>query len=90
MSTPKIVDGDRVYLDAIKKCGRVPVAICFAVTILRRRDQLSGEAGAWAEAVLALWKNRPGNSVDGYIDDNLHPSRIEEYAKDFISLTWSE
>ena len=88
LSTPEV---QRTFGDALKECGRVPVAICVAATIIKRRDRLRAQTVRWAEVVLALWKNKPGD-IDciAYIDDNLHPTRIEEYAGSFIRLTTEE
>lgn len=84
LSTPEVM---RTFGDALKECGRVPVAICVAVTINKRRNRLRAQTVRWAEAVLKLW----GKSSDSaYIDDNLHPTRIEEYAGAFMQLTTEE
>ncbi len=49
--------------------------------------RLRAQTVRWAEAVLKLW----GKSIDSaYIDDNLHPTRIEEYAGEFMWLTTEE
>ncbi len=79
-----------VYGDVMKEFGRVPVAVCTAVTIWDRRDRLSGSTVAWALEVLKLWTNRPCDIMTACIDDGLHPTRIEEYAGEFIRLTTEE
>lgn len=79
-----------VYNEAITEFGRVPVAVCTAVTIWERRDRLNRYAVSWALEVLKLWTNRPHDILMAYIDDGLHPSRIEEYARDFMRLTAEE
>ena len=84
LSTPEIM---RAYNDCIKKFGRVPVAICTAVTINARRDRLNDEPIQWANEVLKLWTNRPNDLFCAHIDDGLHPTRIEEYAGSLIDLT---
>ncbi len=76
-----------VYNAALKEFGRVPVAVCTAVTILERQDRLNEYAVKWAREVLKFWTNRPRDILVAYIDDGLHPTRIEEYAGDFIRLT---
>ncbi len=35
LSTPEVM---RTFGDVLKECGRVPVAICVAATIIKRRD----------------------------------------------------
>lgn len=87
LSTPKV---QTVYDMAFQEFGRVPVAICTAVTILERQDRLNGYAVRWAREVLKHWTNRPRDILVAYIDDGLHPTRIEEYAGDFIRLTTEE
>ena len=54
-----------------------------AWAFVRRTARCAGE-------VLKLWTNRPGDIPCLYIHDNLHPSRIEEYAGSFIRLTTEE
>ena len=85
LSTPTVRER---YGECIKKYGRVPVAICTAVTILYRQDRLEWCSAQWAREVLKCWTNRPHTDLDfAYIDDGLHPTRIEEYAAELISLT---
>jgi len=61
-----------------------------AVTVWERRDRLESRTVRWAIEVLELWTNRPPDTRCLYIGDNLHPSRIEEYAGSFIKLTTEE
>ena len=84
LSTPDVC---HAFGECISKCGRVPVAICVAATIIKRRDRLRAQTVRWAEAVLKLWTKNPDSA---YIDDNLHPTRIEEYAGAFMRLTTEE
>lgn len=84
LSTPGVM---RSYDDCIKQFGRVPVAICTAVTIYDRRDRLSDGPIRWANEILKLWTNRPNDLHCAYIEDGLHPTRIEEYAGSLIRLT---
>ena len=85
LSTPTV---PYTFSETIKKYWRIPVAVCFAVTIYERRDRLKNKTVSWAKAVLDMWKNRNFNSLlFAYIDDNLHPTRIEEYAGNFIKAT---
>lgn len=79
-----------VYSAALKEFGRIPVAVCTAVTILERQDRLNEYAVKWAREVLKLWTNRPRDILVACINDGLHPTRIEEYAGDFIRLTTEE
>ena len=87
LSAPDVM---RTYGDCIKQFGRVPIAICTAVTIYQRRDRLNDGPVCWATEVLKLWTNRPNDLSCAYIDDGLHPSRIEEYARSLIELTTDE
>lgn len=76
------------YSECISKYGRVPVAICTAVTIIYRQDRLEWRSVRWAQEVLKCWTNRPHTDLDfAYINDGLHPSRIEEYAAGLMSVT---
>lgn len=86
LSTPEV---PYIFSDVIKKHGRIPVAVCVAVTIAERRDRLDyNETVCWADAVLKLWTNRNFSSLlFAYINDGLHPTRIKEYAGSFIRLT---
>lgn len=88
LSTPEV---RRTFGECIKEYGRVPVAICVAATIIERRDRLGTHAVRWATSVLELWTNKPFSGISfAYINDNLHPTRIEEYAGEFIRLTTEE
>jgi hypothetical protein len=88
LSTPKVRE---IFGDCIKEFGRVPVAICAAVTIYERRDRLEYKTVCWAMEVLKLWTNcRFQNLLFAYIDDGLHPTRIEEYAWELMKLTTQE
>lgn len=73
--------------EIIQEQGRLTVALCFAVTILRRRDRLEPQTVRWAEEVLKLWTNRPPRDLSLYIDDGLHPTSIEVYAGELIKCT---
>lgn len=39
---------------------------------------------------MKLYTNAPKNKTFAYIDDGLHPTRIEEYAKSFLCVTTEE
>lgn len=91
LSTPKV----RTLFDrCIKTYGRVPVAICVAVTIIVRHERLEPKSYQWALEVMRLWTNRPSKPIREFwfavIDDGLHPTRIEEYAGSFMRLTTEE
>lgn len=85
LSTPEVMRG--AFDDAVKEYGRVAVGVCLAVTIWERRDRLTDRAVQWARAVLEVWTNRPANMLTVYIDDNIHPTKIEVYAGEFMRLT---
>lgn len=84
LSTPKAAEA---FNDCLKKYGRVPVAICVAETIIERRDRLEWRSYMWALEVMKLYTNAPPNKIFAYIDDGLHPTRIEEYAGSFMRMT---
>lgn len=84
LSTSHVFDE---FNHAIKAYGRVAVAVCVAATISKRSDRLLTSNVQWAHAVLKCWHNRPGNLNSIVIMDNLHPTRIEEYAGALIRLT---
>ena len=75
---------------AIKEHGRAVVGIVTADTIIARADRLNSDNVAWAREVLKLYTNRPTDFLSLHINDNLHPTRIEEYAGKFIRLTTEE
>lgn len=85
LSTPEVMRG--AFDEAVKEYGRVAVGVCLAVTIWERRDRLTDKAVAWARAVLDIWTNRPVNTLTLYIDDKIHPTKIEVYAGRFMRLT---
>lgn len=73
--------------EIVEKHGRVPVAICVGVTAVMREERLNRWIVEWGKEVLDLWVNRPHDTSLALIDDNLHPSRIEEYAGRFVRVT---
>ena len=87
LSTPDVM---REFDNILREYGRVAVGLCVAVTVWERRDRLESRTVRWAMKVLELWTNRPSDTLCLYIFDNLHPSRIEEYAGSFIKLTTEE
>ena len=87
LSTPNVM---REFDGILREYGRATVGLCVAVTVWERRDRLESRTVRWAIEVLELWTNRPPDIRSLYIGDNLHPSRIEEYAGSFIKLTTEE
>lgn len=87
LSTPNVM---YEFDNILRAYGRVTVGLCVAVTIHARRDRLLNHTVRWAEEVLKLWTNRPHLGLGLEIDDNLHPTRIEEYAGSLIKLTIEE
>lgn len=74
------------FNDYTKKHGRVVTAICVAATIYARRNRLDGWCLPWAQAVLDAWPHTEGLLDRAAIRDSLHPTRICEYAQNFIRL----
>ena len=87
LSTPNVMND---FDDILREYGRAAVALCVAVTAWECRSWLKERTVRWAKEVLKLWTNRPRDTLCLFINDNLHPSRIEEYAGSFISLTIEE
>ena len=88
LSSPGVVSN---FASCVKRHGRATVAICVAVTLRERKDRIDGWGMAWALEVLKLWTNcSPANYHRAYIDDQLHPTRICEYAASFLRLTSEE
>lgn len=84
LSTPNVAS---IYDECIKKYGRATIAICTAATIVERRDRLECSTVLWARQVLKLWFNCPSDISCVVIKDELHPTRIEEYAASLIRIT---
>lgn len=87
LSTPSVMNHFRTVINTY---GRVPVAICIAATLQARRAVLTDARDAlqWADDVMCCWTNRSPNAhMDAYICDQLHCTRILEYAGNFIRLT---
>lgn len=87
LSTPNVREE---FDDILREYGRVAVGLCVAATVKERRDRLYSKTVRWAEQVLALWTNGPHDTSCLAIHDNLHPTRIEEYAGSFIRATTEE
>lgn len=87
LSTPNVM---REFDDILREYGRATIGLCVAVTVWERRRKLERRTVQWAMAVLELWTNRPVDILWLYISDNLHASRIEEYAGSLIRFTTDE
>ena len=87
LSTPNVM---REFDGILREYGRATVGLCVAVTVWERRDRLESRTVRWAEDVLKLWTNRPHDTLCLFINNGLHPTRIEEYAGSFIKLTTEE
>lgn len=87
LSTPNVMSE---FDGILREYGRATIGLCVAVTAWERRRKLENRTVYWAMEVLKLWTNRPGDILHLYIHDNLHPSRIEEYAGSLIRLTTEE
>lgn len=73
----------------LSKYGRALVAICVAATLEARRERLDFWGYDWACEVLDAVPVTltPSNRERAYIDDNLHPTAICDYAGELIRLT---
>ena len=69
------------------KYPRAVNACCVASTIILRQHDMSQSAKEWALDVISAWTPIAGHQLRAYIDDNLNPTRIEEYAGSFIRCT---
>ena len=88
LSTTSVRDS---FGECLKSHGRAVTAVCVAATLHRRKERIDGWGYRWAQEVLNLWTNRPPSFIDiANIDDGLHPTRICEYAREFIRLTTEE
>lgn len=84
MSTPKI---PYEFNEAVRKHGRAIVALSVAATITERSKYIKREYVEWAGQVMQMWTTKPNVLYDVCIKDDLHPSRIEEYARLLITST---
>lgn len=89
MSTPDIAER---FDEMLVKHGRAVTAICIAATLWTRKErlELSGWELMWATKVLELWTTKPKSETGvghACIDDQLHPTRILEYASSFMECT---
>ena len=89
MSTPDIAER---FDEMLVKHGRAVTAICIAATLWTRKErlELGGWELMWATKVLELWTTKPKSETGighACIDDQLHPTRILEYAASFMKCT---
>lgn len=63
------------------------VTACSLAATIAMREGMSYASQAWAQGVLEAWNPTSSQRLRAYIDDNLHHSRIEEYAGSFIRCT---
>lgn len=81
-------DAAEKFGGCLRKCGRAVVALCVASTLYEKRERLDGWGLQWSIAVLDLWTNRGSTFRErAVIEDGLHPTRICDYAYEFIKLT---
>ena len=81
-----------LFNECLKIHGRIPVAICVAVTINEKNYDMPFEMLEWAREILNLWTNRSYTTEFTYfafINDGLHCLKITEYARLFIKSTCS-
>lgn len=86
LSTPRISES---FNACLSKHGRAVIAVCVAATLDARKDRLDCWVWVWTYEVLS---NLPQgltlrNLERAYIEDNLHPTAICDYAGRFIRLT---
>ena len=84
LSTPNVRE---VFRPAIAEHGRGAVGLCVADTMVESVYRLSDSFRDWAVQVLALWRDRPAALDRVCIRDDLHPSRIEDYAGSLVRAT---
>lgn len=88
LSTPEVLYS---FDDVLRIHGRAAVAILLACTLIEREWRLDGHYAWWAHEVLDAAKLPARYKPEEHsIIDDLHPTRIFEYAKDFFRLTSEE
>ena len=75
------------FNDMLNKHGRVVTAIVIAATLWSRMGRLDGWKLNWAIDVNDCWQHTEYLLSEIAIRDELHPSRICEYAGSFIRAT---
>ena len=63
------------------------VTACSLAATISMRDGMSYPAQVWAQGILEAWNPSASQRLRGIIDDNLNPTRLEEYAGEFIRAT---
>lgn len=87
LSTPEIMN---TFDDVLCKHGRPAVAIILAYTLVDRAWRLDNHIAWWAWEVIKA-AQLPKNDPSGWaIIDDLHPTRIFEYAGEFFKMTMEE
>lgn len=77
-----------IFADVLKRHGRAAVALAVASTLWENRGRLENWNLDWALAVLKLWETKRSLYTEtAAIRDGLHPTRICEYAGEFIRMT---
>ena len=85
LSSPTVMTN---FNNCMSKHGRAAVAVCVAATLIQRSEQLDYWRNDWAQDVINLLPFLTTENLRGlYIDDNLHPARICEYAGSLIKYT---
>ena len=88
LSTPEVMYN---FDDTLCKHGRAAVAILLACTLIEREYRLDGHYAWWARDVLDAAKLPLGYRPEEHsIIDDLHPTRIFEYAGELLRLTSEE
>ena len=82
LSTPDIRN---TFSDVLREHGRANVAIAVACTLKARAWRIDNWGLLWAQDVLHNWQ--PVDYCDYAIMDELHPTRICEYAADLVKMT---
>lgn len=89
LSTPQVMYN---FGETICEHGRAAVAILLACTLIERYERLDGHYAWWAREILDAAKLPERYYKRGEISiiDDLHPTRIFEYAGEFFKLTSEE
>lgn len=85
LSTPAVMD---TFGECLRAHGRAAVAVCVAATLYVRQKRIDRWGLTWANDVLAVWTNRSPSMIESLcIQDQLHPTRICDYANSLIKFT---
>ena len=63
------------------------VTACSLAATISMREGMSYPAQVWAQGILETWNPSASQRLMAIIDDNLNPTRLEEYAGGFIRAT---